>query len=89
MVRQSKAAGMILKIVQEGRIAGRTMLFAGPLSIGKTVNALAAFLFSSIFTFPRICDTSISQTPGLDVPFTMILLVAVVRCIGRLSTLLN
>lgn len=37
-----KAAGMILKMVQEGRIAGRAMLFAGPPSTGKTAIALGA-----------------------------------------------
>jgi AAA+ superfamily predicted ATPase len=35
-----KAAGMILKMVKEGRIAGRAMLFAGPPSTGKTAIAL-------------------------------------------------
>ncbi|THH26506.1 hypothetical protein EUX98_g7683 [Antrodiella citrinella] len=35
-----KAAGMILRLVQEGRIAGRAMLFAGPPSTGKTAIAL-------------------------------------------------
>ncbi|KAI8981336.1 TIP49-domain-containing protein [Trametes punicea] len=38
--RARKAAGMILKMVQEGRIAGRAMLFAGPPSTGKTAIAL-------------------------------------------------
>lgn len=37
-----KAAGMILKMVQEGRIAGRAILFAGPPSTGKTAIALGA-----------------------------------------------
>ena len=37
-----KAAGMILKMVQEGRIAGRAMLFAGPPSTGKTAIAMGA-----------------------------------------------
>jgi RuvB-like protein 2 len=40
-----KAAGMILKMVQEGRIAGRAMLFAGPPSTGKTAIALGEFGF--------------------------------------------
>jgi RuvB-like protein 2 len=35
-----KAAGMIIKMVQEGKIAGRAMLFAGPPSTGKTAIAL-------------------------------------------------
>jgi DNA helicase TIP49 (TBP-interacting protein) len=38
-----KAAGMILKMVQEGRIAGRAMLFAGPPSTGKTAIAMGKF----------------------------------------------
>jgi len=37
-----KAAGMILKMVQEGRIAGRAMLFAGPPSTRKTAIALGS-----------------------------------------------
>ena len=41
-----KAAGMILKMVQEGRIAGRAMLFAGPPSTGKTAIALGAYTLS-------------------------------------------
>lgn len=35
-----KAAGMILKMVQGGRIAGRAILFAGPPSTGKTAIAM-------------------------------------------------
>jgi RuvB-like protein 2 len=38
-----KAAGMILKMVKEGRIAGRAMLFAGPPSTGKTAIALGTY----------------------------------------------
>lgn len=35
-----KAAGLILKMVQEGRIAGRAVLMAGPPSTGKTAIAM-------------------------------------------------
>ena len=35
-----KAAGMIVRMVQAGKIAGRAMLFAGPPSTGKTAIAL-------------------------------------------------
>lgn len=35
-----KAAGVILKMVQEGRIAGRSILIAGPPSTGKTAIAM-------------------------------------------------
>lgn len=38
-----KAAGVILKMVQEGRIAGRAILMAGPPSTGKTAIAMGAF----------------------------------------------
>lgn len=38
-----KAAGMILKMVQEGRIAGRAILFAGPPSTGKTAIAMGGY----------------------------------------------
>ena len=54
MVGQAKArnaAGMILKMVQEGRIAGRAMLFAGPPSTGKTAIALGMYVRPSPFSF--------------------------------------
>ena len=35
-----KAAGVILKMVQDGRIAGRSILMAGPPSTGKTAIAM-------------------------------------------------
>lgn len=38
-----KAAGVILKMVQEGRIAGRAILMAGPPSTGKTAIAMGPF----------------------------------------------
>jgi|SRR5882762_6843077 DNA helicase TIP49 (TBP-interacting protein) len=51
--RARKAAGMILKMVQEGRIAGRAMLFAGPPSTGKTAIALG-MLFDSFIRIFRL-----------------------------------
>ena len=42
-----KAAGMVLKMVQEGKIAGRAILFAGPPSTGKTAIALGKTKLSS------------------------------------------
>ena len=38
-----KAAGMVLKMVQEGRVAGRAILFAGPPLTGKTAVALGKY----------------------------------------------
>ena len=49
-----KAAGVILKMVQEGRIAGRAILMAGPPSTGKTAIAmgeLASLLASDTDAF--------------------------------------
>jgi RuvB-like protein 2 len=37
-----KAAGVILKMVNEGRIAGRAVLMAGPPSTGKTAIAMGS-----------------------------------------------
>ncbi|EED83707.1 predicted protein [Postia placenta Mad-698-R] len=66
-----KAAGMILKMVQEGRIAGRAMLFAGPPSTGKTAIALgmAQTLGSDVpFTMiaaSEVFSLSMSKTEAL------------------------
>lgn len=38
-----KAAGVILKMIQEGKIAGRAILMAGPPSTGKTAIAMGEF----------------------------------------------
>jgi RuvB-like protein 2 len=51
-----KAAGMILKMVQEGRIAGRAILFAGPPSTGKTAIALGALCNMLSMPFKFILD---------------------------------
>ena len=67
-----KAAGMILKMVQEGRIAGRAMLFAGPPSTGKTAIALGESEHSTEDTDCDCAHTGMAQTLGPDVPFTMI-----------------
>jgi len=39
-IKARKAAGVILKMVQEGKIAGRAVLMAGPPSTGKTAIAM-------------------------------------------------
>lgn len=68
-----KAAGMILKMVQEGRIAGRAMLFAGPPSTGKTAIALGS-LKAHVHSPTNLLSVllGMAQTLGPDVPFTMI-----------------
>lgn len=69
-----KAAGMVLKMVQEGRIAGRAVLFAGPPSTGKTAIALGINLFTSIHGMHTLMRyvVGMAQTLGNDVPFTMV-----------------
>ncbi|KAK2462306.1 hypothetical protein APHAL10511_005612 [Amanita phalloides] len=70
-----KAAGMILKMVQEGRIAGRAMLFAGPPSTGKTAIAMgmAQTLGSDVpFTMiaaSEVFSLSMSKTEALTQAF--------------------
>ncbi|KAG6848052.1 RuvB-like protein 2 [Arthromyces matolae] len=70
-----KAAGMILKMVQEGKIAGRAMLFAGPPSTGKTAIALgmAQTLGSDVpFTMiaaSEVYSLSMSKTEALTQAF--------------------
>lgn len=39
-VKARKAAGVVLQMIKEGKIAGRAMLFAGPPSTGKTAIAM-------------------------------------------------
>jgi RuvB-like protein 2 len=45
-IKARKAAGIILKMVQKGRIAGKAILMAGPPSSGKTVIAMGKIFFS-------------------------------------------
>jgi RuvB-like protein 2 len=43
-----KAAGVILKMVEEGRIAGRAVLMAGPVGSGKTAIAQGTSLETGV-----------------------------------------
>ena len=43
-----KAAGLVLKMVKEGRIAGRAILMAGPPSTGKTAIAMGACYINQV-----------------------------------------
>ena len=42
-INARKAAGVILKMVQQGRIAGRAILMAGPPGSGKTAIAMGIY----------------------------------------------
>ena len=62
---------MILKMVQEGRIAGRAMLFAGPPSTGKTAIALGTPHLVAAFciNIHRILTRRYGAEPGPGRPF--------------------
>lgn len=42
-LKARKAAGVILRMIQAGKIAGRAILIAGPPSTGKTAIAMGKF----------------------------------------------
>jgi RuvB-like protein 2 len=62
---------MILKMVQEGRIAGRAILFAGPPSTGKTAIAMGENR-TILWNITHISPKGMAQSLGSDVPFTTI-----------------
>lgn len=75
MVGQGKArraAGVIVKLVQEQRIAGRAVLMAGPPSSGKTAIAMGVLLYSCFCPIELRQGTGMAQTLGSDVPFTVL-----------------
>ncbi|RSH85298.1 RuvB-like protein 2 [Saitozyma podzolica] len=78
MVGQGKArraAGVIMKMVQEGRIAGRAVLIAGPASTGKTAIAMgmAKTLGSDVpfvmLTASEVFSLEMSKTESLTQAF--------------------
>lgn len=77
-IKARKAAGVILKMVQQGRIAGRAILMAGPPSSGKTAIAMGLLHFLSLPLLNLLIDThtytivvpGMAQSLGSDVPFT-------------------
>lgn len=76
-LKARKAAGVILKMVQAGKIAGRAVLIAGPPSTGKTAIAMGMAqgksgkkkLYLGVQGFTKnVCFLAL----GTDVPFTML-----------------
>lgn len=83
MVGQTKArksAGVILKVVQEGRIAGRAVLMAGPPSTGKT--AIAMGMAQSLGPDVPFTTLSASEIFSLEMSKTESLTQAFRRSIG-------
>ena len=79
-LRARKAAGVILRMVQEGKIAGRAVLMAGPPSSGKTAIAMGmAQTLGSDVPFTMI---SASEVFSLEMSKTEALTQAFRRSIG-------
>ena len=49
-----KAAGLIVRMVQDGRISGKAILMAGPPSSGKTAIAMGERLLRYLFFVHRL-----------------------------------
>lgn len=75
-----KAAGVILKMIQNGRIAGRGILIAGPPSTGKT--AIAMGLSQSLGTDVPFTALAASEVFSKDVSKTEALTQAFRKSIG-------
>ncbi|GAA6007698.1 hypothetical protein JCM11491_003929 [Sporobolomyces phaffii] len=75
-----KAAGVILKMVNEGRIAGRAVLMAGPPSTGKT--AIAMGMAQSLGSDVPFTMISASEIFSLEMSKTEALTQAFRRSIG-------
>jgi len=50
-----KAAGLIVKMVQDSRISGKAILMAGPPSSGKTAIAMGGARFVSSWLAYNLC----------------------------------
>ncbi|KAK0233971.1 TIP49 C-terminus-domain-containing protein [Armillaria fumosa] len=61
-----KAAGLILKMVREGRIAGRAMLFVGPSSTGETAKALSMTQVLGLDVPPTVVAANASDVFSLS-----------------------
>lgn len=75
-----KAAGVILKMVQEGRIAGRAILIAGPPSTGKT--AIAMGMAQTLGADVPFVNLTASEVFSLEMSKTEALTQAFRRAIG-------
>jgi len=79
-VRARRAMGVVLKMIQKGKIGGRSVLLAGPPSTGKT--ALAMALAQELGPDVPFVNLSASQVFSLDLSKTEALTQAVRRSMG-------
>jgi RuvB-like protein 2 len=77
-----RAAGIILEMIKEGKIAGRAILLAGQPGTGKTaiaqgsilrlaIDCVATVFFRLFFEYQSIFTLGLSKAMAKDVPFTM------------------
>ena len=70
-----RAAGVILEVIREGKIAGRAILIAGHPGTGKTAIAMGKMSFGEVF---YLKDASASQklsyeeAPGQEIDVSLI-----------------
>ncbi|VEU21303.1 DEKNAAC102609 [Brettanomyces naardenensis] len=79
-LKARKATGVILKMIQNGKIAGRAILFAGPPSTGKT--AIAMGLSQSLGTDVPFTAIAASEVFSKDISKTEALTQAFRKSIG-------
>ncbi|EPY49200.1 AAA family ATPase Rvb2 [Schizosaccharomyces cryophilus OY26] len=79
-VKARRAAGVILRMIQEGKIAGRSILMAGPPSTGKTAIAMA--MSQTLGSDTPFVSLSASEVYSLEMSKTEALLQALRKSIG-------
>eukprot|EP00934_Nitzschia_sp_Nitz4_P007451 Nitzschia sp. Nitz4//scaffold1_size375055//7263//8717//NITZ4_000204-RA/size375055-processed-gene-0.402-mRNA-1//-1//CDS//3329540829//7441//frame0 len=79
-LKARKAMGLVLKLIQQGKIGGRAILLAGPPSTGKT--ALAMGLAQQLGSDIPFCSLSATEVFSLEVSKTEALTQAIRRSMG-------
>ncbi len=65
-----RAAGIVLEMVKEGKIAGRGVLIAGQPGTGKTAIAMGTYSRCYGYLCVSMVTTGMAQALGVDTPFT-------------------
>lgn len=67
-----RAAGIVLEMVKDGKIAGRAVMIAGQPGTGKTAIAMGKVLHYLRLSSFRCSPAGMAQALGVDTPFTAI-----------------
>jgi RuvB-like protein 2 len=79
-IKARKAAGLIVKMIKEGKIAGRAILITGPPGTGKT--ALAMGISKAISSATPFVSMTASEVFSVDISKTEVLTQAIRKAIG-------